>query len=212
MTARKAIHKLRRHLRDYGLARTLGRLALYPLSWLVRARNYRISRLDLTADGAPTPGDSSLQYRIITADDGDVIGQIEAMEEWLEGAVTPRLRAGDLCIAALEDGRLAGFQLVTFGRYIGAIDLMHTARPGSAWVYFVSVRHDLRRQGIAAALLRRLVPALRQRGVRRLYSGAMTFNRASLLNQQKAGYRELVDVHYRRILWISWRKYCRIAR
>jgi GNAT superfamily N-acetyltransferase len=210
MTVSKAIHKLRRHVRDYGLLHTLGKVALYPLSWLYVSRNYRISRLDVNAAMAPSAGDRSLQYRFITANDREIIAQIETMEEWLEGMIAPKLRAGDLCVVAMDGNTLAGFKLVTFGRYIGIIDWTRTARPNSAWVYFIGVRHDLRGRGIASGLRNLMTAELKRRGVTRLYSGAMTFNVASLRSQGKSGYREIVDVRYRRILWFHWRRYSRI--
>ncbi len=210
MTLTKAIHKFQRHVRDYGLAHTLGRVALYPLSWLFVTRNYRISRLDLAAYVPPVPTDLGLQYRFITAEDREPIRQIEAMEEWLEGVVTPKLRAGDLCVVALDGDTVVGLNLVTFGRYIGIIDWTHAARPNLAWVYFIGVRHDFRGRGVALELRDRIVAELRRRGIRRLYSGALTFNVASLRNQRKSGFREIVDVRFRRFLWFGRRRYVRI--
>ncbi len=210
MTLAKAIHKLRRHLRDYGLLHTVAQVARYPLAWLFVTRNYRISRLDLEAYVPPGRSDLTLQYRFITAEDREIIRQIEAMQEWLEGVVAPKLQAGDLCVVALDGDTVVGLKLVTFGRYIGIIDWTHAARPDLAWVYFIGVRHDFRGRGVALELRNRMVAELKRRGITRLYSGAMTFNVASLRNQHKAGYREIADVRFRRFLWFGRRRYSRI--
>jgi GNAT superfamily N-acetyltransferase len=210
MTFAKALHKLRRHARDYGISHTLRTVALYPLAWLFVARSYRISRLDLTTVQPLDSGDKALQYRFITAADQEIIRQIEAMEEWLEGLITPKLEAGDLCVVAMDGNDVAGFKFVTFGRRIGIIDWTRAPRPGTAWVYMVAVRRDLRGHGIASELRNRMAAELRRRGIARLYSGVMTFNVPSLRSQRKGGYREIVNVRFRRLLWFGWRRFDRI--
>jgi RimJ/RimL family protein N-acetyltransferase len=208
-----AFRKIQRNLQDYGLGITVRKALMYFVRWLYFARDYRIYRADLGALSLPTLVIGSLVYRWITHEDVDLIRQIEAMEEWLLGKVAPKLTAGGLCLIAADGDKLAGFNLVGFGHlHLYAIRMYRTFRPDCAWSEQISVSPDFRGQGVASELRHRVFAELRRRGIKRFYGGTMTDNTASLKLARRVGFREIVDIRFRKRFGIpSWR-YVKLQR
>lgn len=195
------VRKFRRNLRDYGLGVTLRKTAGALFRRVYQTCDYRIYRANLRAEPPPPAMGGGIEYRLITADEDGIIRQIEAMEDWLEGLVAQRLRAGGLCVVALAERRLAGFNLISFGEVeIPLVDGTWAFKPRYAWSEQISVHPDFRGHGVALNLRRWAFVELRRRGVERFYGGALKLNRASLNLARKAGFREILEVRYRRFL------------
>jgi GNAT superfamily N-acetyltransferase len=163
---------------------------------------YRIYRIDL-AGPVPVqePGGSDLTFRLLTADDRDIIRKIEADHEWFRGQLADKIRAGGLCLVALDGSKLAGFNLIGFGRvYIPLLNMHRVFHKKDAWSEHIAVDKDLRQKGCGAQLRYRIFEELRKRGYRRLYGGTLASNTASLRLASKVGFRQTVDIHYVRIL------------
>jgi GNAT superfamily N-acetyltransferase len=211
MIVRNFLRKFQRNMRDYGWPLTAKKAVAYSFRWIYRASEYRVYRIDL-ADWQPRiPGDGSLQYCLITTEDRELIDQIETMEEWLGRRIAPKLRAGGLCLVAMDGENLVGFNLVGFGRlYILSLELHRTFRPQTAWSEQVSVSPGHRGRGVATELRNRMFSELKARGIRRFYGGTMISNVAALKLAGRVGFREIVDIHFRRVLWRRTWRYSRL--
>ncbi|MEW6749458.1 MAG: GNAT family N-acetyltransferase [Candidatus Latescibacterota bacterium] len=199
------MRRLRRNLRDYGRWVTLRKAAAQLFSAVYLARDLRIYRMDLCwwePQVAAAAGETgSLEYRFVGPQEEAIIRQIETMEEWLQDTVERRLQQGALCLAALERGTLAGFNLVSFGQvHIPLLRCTRRFRPDQAWSEQISVDPRYRGQGTATQLRYRVFAELQRRGVRFFYGGTLAYNAASLALARKVGFRQIAEVRYRRLL------------
>lgn len=194
--------KLRRNLRDYGLGITLRKTAGALFRGVYRTCDYRIYRANLYSEPPPPSSAGGIGYRLASAEEDWIISQIEALEDWLTGRVALRLREGGICVVALDGRSLAGFNLISFGEVkIPLIDGTWAFKPHYAWSEQITVHPDYRGRGIALNMRRCAFAELKQRGIVRFYGGALKHNRASLHLSHKAGFREILEIRYRRVLW-----------
>lgn len=197
----KAIKRLYRNFQDYGLAVTLrktGSAVLEPILTFRRYRIYRI-RLDRFIPGELDPG--GFELRLLNPGEDELIGQIEAMEEWLQGKVSGKLREGTICLAALENNRVAGFNLVSFGKVrMPLVKMTRQFRENEAWSEQITVGRDYRGRGLASILRLTIFLILKDRGIKRFYGGTLPVNIANRRLSRKVGFREIGDIHYRCIL------------
>ena len=208
-----AFRKIQRNLQDYGFGITARKAMLFPFRWLYRKRDYRIYRADLATLPFPPPTDGSLEYRWITPGDRDLIRQIEVMEEWMQDKIAPKLQAGGLCLSAIGSGKLAGFNLVGFGcQHIPAVERTHTFPSHCAWSEQISVSLEFRGQGVASELRYRVFAELRRRGITRLYGGTMTDNLVALKLARRVGFREILDIRFRKYFGVHSWHYARLNR
>lgn len=206
--------KLLRNLQDYGLRATLQKSAASVVGPVFSTRVYRIYRKDLSHASAVHERDvPGLTFQILTPDDQDTICQIEKKHEWLRGQLKAKLQAGGLCLAAFAGDKLAGFNLIGFGRVrIPLLDMTRLFRQGDAWSEHIAVEKDSRQTGLASQLRHRIFDELRQRGYRRLYGGTLRSNIASLRLARKMGFREIVDIRHIRLLGKGTWQYRRVKR
>jgi GNAT superfamily N-acetyltransferase len=202
MTPSLLLRRFRRNLADYGWSATFRKTLSYAFWAIHLHRVYRIYRIDLSkwhppADLCP----NGLAFKIIGSDDQGVIQQIEERYEWLQGHLKKKIEGGGVCLAALQDDRLIGFNLIGFGNVnIPLGGLKRTFRRGDAWSEHIAVQKNARQKGLGSALRYRIFDELRKRGVKRLYGGALRSNLASLTLARKVGFSIIVDVHYLRTL------------
>ena len=205
------LRKFQRNLRDYGWGIALRKSAETCLRLFYEGRAYRVYRMDLRTWRPQVPAGDGLAYRLIGSQDHDLITQIEALEDWLQDSIDQRLAAGALCLVALDGRTVAGFNLVSFGRVsVPLIDSCWTFGPHCAWSEQITVNPDYRGRGIATELRHRIIVELKSRDVRRFYGGALAFNTASLNLTRKVGFREIVEVRFRKLLGHSSRRYVRL--
>ena len=187
--------KFVRNVRDYGWWRALTKSGTYLVSPLVYRSAYTIYAIDLHAPPATrSVPQNDLDYVLLNVHDEALIDQVERSAEWLHGKVRSRLADGAVCLAAVKEGKLAGFNLIAFHEaYIPLLRLTRTFRPGTAWSDHIAVARPFRRGGVAQSLRLRTFEELRRRGIRKLYGGSLSTNAAALELAQRLGFREVAE-------------------
>lgn len=200
MSIALAARRIKRNLTDYGIAMFLRKGIQYLFQAFYLKRIYRIYRRDLHCGQWPEPSLEGIDLKVVGSGDTSVIRQIAGMEEWLEDGLKEKISKG-LCVAALDGPRVAGFNLVAFKEVsIPLLGLKKRLRPHQAWSEQISVDKEFRKKGVATALRYHVFTELLNRGISRFYGGALLTNIASLKSAQKAGFLQIADVHYRKIL------------
>lgn len=200
----RALRKIRRNLSDYGVLTTLAKMLAALVSVVYEHTVYRVYCRDLGEEHTPSPPKlpSSIKFRMLDSQnvEDSMVSQIEGMEEWLEGGLTRKLREGGVCLVALDGPEVAGFNLVACSRV--EIPLVRQTRKllkNEAWSEQITVHRRYRRHGLGTALRCRMFLELRRRGIQRFYGGALLSNEASHALSRKLGFREIEDLHYRRL-------------
>lgn len=212
LTASIYLRKIQRNLQDFGwkftLKRTFARLAK-PFR---EHAQYRIYCIDLRRSSTPPSSPPKLfEFVVVRDDDRQLIDQIEHQAEWLRGDVADLIHRGALCVVAVQQGELAGFNLIVMGTVrIPLVHMQRTFPPRHAWSEFIGVEKRFRKRGLAVQLRYRVFEELRGRNITRLYGGAEATNSASLRLAEKVGFCQLADVTYRRTLCWSSRKIDRL--
>ncbi len=195
------IRKLLRNLNDYGFSITLGKIIFYLIQPVYENRTYRIYRFELERLRDIPSKESLFVFKMIDKSDAGIIMQVEDMEEWLKGKVASMLENRGLCLVALDGERVAGFNLVSLGEgCIPLIGLRRTLRENEAWSDQITVNKNYRGKGLGSALRYGIFKELKKRGIRKVYGGTQISNLASLNLARKAGFREIADIQYIKIL------------
>ena len=103
-------------------------------------------------------------------------------------AVVAAYQRGDLCVAAFDGDRLAGYCWVAFRPLPHLDGVWVRFEPAVAWAYKSLVRPAYRGRGIAAALYRFLDPECLNRGCSRSVICVERHNRPSISAALRAGY------------------------
>lgn len=208
------VRKVTRNLQDHGIGATIRKVFAYVVKPVYENRVYRLYRIDLLRKQTENPTDiEGVEFRCLEGSDADAIRQVEGQSEWLQGTLQERLAAGALCIAAFENERLAGFNLVSFGEvYMPLIKLRRRFRSDEAWSEQIATVKTFRKKGLASNLRYRIFQELRNRGIRKVYGGALIDNLPSLKLAQRVGFHEVVDIRYLRILISTKRYYTRVHK
>jgi GNAT superfamily N-acetyltransferase len=207
------LRKVERNWQDHGLGTVIRKSLAYLARPLYEYQVYRLYRIDLRKWDAIPLDVAGVSFRFLSPDDQAAIKQVENYSEWLRGTVQSRLKAGALCVAAFENSRLVGFNLVSFGDVrMPLIRLSRRFRKNEAWSEQISVLPEFRRKGLGAALRHQVFRELRRRDFRRLYGGALAGNLPSLKLARRAGFHEFVDVRYMRVLAWGRRQYMRLEK
>jgi ribosomal protein S18 acetylase RimI-like enzyme len=197
-----AIKKIRRNFRDYGVTATVQKSLAALVAFAYESKTYRIYRkeIDLSVDtGGPPP--DTFNLHVLEKGDSDFIAQVEEMEEWLTGKVREMLNEGSLCVLLLERNKVAGFNLFSVGEvYMPLVNVTRTFRSHEAWSEQITVHKDYRGMGLATVLRRQAFQELGNRGIRKFYGGTLPSNIANRKLSKKVGFREIADIHYRKIL------------
>jgi ribosomal protein S18 acetylase RimI-like enzyme len=120
------------------------------------------------------------------------VKEIEFMEKSLD--------RGDRCLLLERAGKICAFAWVTFRDYrLSWWCTMHLA-PGFAYLVYIHVQPEYRRQGVGTYLLNRLMISLREDGYRRLISGMYGDWEDSIRLHIKSGFRICRKYTERRIL------------
>lgn len=206
--------RIRRNARDYGWRTALVKCLMAPVSPFWKQNRYRLFRKTISeAMTLLEDGFSEFEIRPVHPDDGDAVRQIERMAEWLKGRLSEKLLAGDLCMAAFDEDRVVGFNIITFGVIdIPLINKTREFHSGQAWSEQITVHEDYRRRGIGTALRRRVFALLALKGTRVLYGGTRVTNIPALRLARRVGFQEFVDVVYIRCLGKNEWRYIRLKR
>ncbi len=204
------IRKVRRNFEDQGIGTVVQRAIAFALSPVYEQRTYRLYRINLNRYLQPSSAMEEVEFRLLSPSDAEAIRQVEHLSEWLHGILARRIEEGAICLAAIENGRVSGFNLISFGDVaMPLIHLNRRFRRDEAWSEQISVSKDFRKKGLGAELRYRIFEELRKRGYRKLYGGALIDNAPSLKLARRVGFQEFVDIHYTRVLgrskWIFTR-------
>ena len=103
--------------------------------------------------------------------------------------MTRSLRHGDRCILFEHKGRIVAFAWIAFRNYRLAVWRTLHLPDDAAYLVYIFVRPEFRRQGVGSYLLRCVMRRLRQKGYKRLISGMYANWEASIHLHFKAGFR-----------------------
>ncbi len=198
------LRKTLRNINDYGFLYTLKRGIFYLLTPIYEKKVYKVYRIELKSFQQETSGNSRFSFKLIEHNDTELIKQIESMEEWLSGKLVSKLKDKSLCMAALDKEKVAAFNLIDFGEiYIPLIKQKKILEKEEAWSEQITVHRKYRKMGLATELRYRVMAELKERGIIRLYGGTLKHNQAMLKLSRKLGFREIVDIHYRKLFFIK---------
>jgi len=205
-------HKVLRNLQDYGWRITAYKTMAYLVRSVYFHQVYRIYRIKLDAIKPPEDlGNHNFTFKILTTQNVDMIAQIENIAEWLHGQLTEAIAAGQMCLVALDGDKVVGFNLINFERAtLVLVNLTKKLRRDFAWSEHIAVKKEFRRTGLGSQLRMRIFQELKRRGIRRLYGGTLRSNTASLALTRSVGFREIGDIHYRKILSFEKWRYKRV--
>lgn len=195
--------KFARNCKDYGLWISWKKSTAYLFKPLYQKIVYYLYELDLNKNVIQRGQNSKYVFRLIHADEANLIAQIEEMEEWLNGSLKKKLLNGCLCMVALDGERVIGFNYVSIGQgNIPLLKLRVITGPTEAWSEQITISSDYRRQGLASALRNHFYRELRAKGITTLYGHRQDFNIASKQSARKYTLNVMVRAEYKRILGI----------
>lgn len=200
--------KFERNLQDYGAKIALRKSFAYFFRYLFEHAAYRLYKIDLQKEQTETPSSlDGVEFVFITECDQEAIRQIEESSEWLRGTMKERLTSGAICLAALENNQVAGFNLISFGKvFMPLVKISRTFRQDEAWSEQIASIKSFRKKGLASQVRFRVFEELRRRKIRTFYGGALTDNVASLKLARRVGFHEFVEIRYTRVLrFQKWR-------
>ena len=205
-------HKIHRNYQDYGWRITLEKTLAYLFRSLYFTQVYRLYRINLDTASLPEiQSRHDFTFKILTPQNVDMIAQIEEIAEWLRGRLLEAIAAGQLCLVALDGDQVAGFNLINFEHAtLVLVNLKKKLRQGSAWSEHIAVKKEFRKSGLGSELRFRIFHELKKRGFRRLYGGTLQSNIASLSLARSVGFKEISDVHYRKLLSFEKWRYKRV--
>ena len=206
--------KVGRSVTDAGWRITAARAIARLWSPVYEHQVYRIYRIDLgEAPPAGVDPRDRFRFRLVESGDEDALDQIRRYAEWMRDDVAEKIAAGSICLVGLDDDKVAGFNLVSFGEVeIPLLRMRRRFPDDAAWSEHIAVFKAYRRRGLAGQLRSRIFEELRRRRVKRLYGGALIWNTGSLGLARHLGFTETVDVHYHRVLGMEFRDYRRVPR
>jgi GNAT superfamily N-acetyltransferase len=193
--------KLKRNFNDYGVSFTLNKIARNIFRPVYFHIIYRVYGIELKGTGSVCAANNTFDFVLLNTNDHELIHQVEHMEEWLHGKLIDKLRAGGLCIAAVDNGRVAAFNLVAFGSvYLPLVEMNKQLKPEEAWSEQITVHKDYRRQGLASEMRYQVFKVLKKKGIQRFYGAALVQNTGSLTVAARVGFTELKDIHFYKLL------------
>lgn len=207
--------KIERNIQDNGILYTLKTGILYLFRSFYESKIYRIYRIDLTQFTPKPLENNEFKFNLLESNNLNIniIHQIEKIEEWLKNQVESKLRSGSICLVALDNGKVIGFNLIAFKDvFIPLINLKKVLKPHSAWSEQITVHKDYRGKGLATQLRYRIFAELQKRGIKKFYGGTLITNIPSLKLTQKVEFEEFADVHYFKLFIYKKWNYKRIMR
>lgn len=204
--------KFERNLQDYGARTALRKSFAYFFRHVFEHAAYRLYKINLQNEQIEMPSDlDGVEFVFITEHDQDAITQIEENSEWLRGTLKGRLASGAICLAAFEQGQVAGFNLVSFGKvFMPLVNISRTFRREEAWSEQIATIKSFRKKGLASQLRYRVFEELRRRNIRKFYGGALADNVASLKLARRVGFHEFVEIRYIRVLQFHQWRYVKV--
>jgi len=119
-----------------------------------------------------------------------------------ENAIS-RLQSHRRCFTLQVDGEIACYGWVTHGpETAGELEREFNLTRDEAYIWDCATLPGWRRQGLYSALLSGIIRRLHEEGVPRAWIGASRLNQPSVHGIANAGFQQVVDLTYRRILFL----------
>jgi len=196
------LKKFKRNLNDYGFLIAVKKMITYPFEKIYRRKDYLIYKKDLREYVSTEKTNPSFEYKFYDSNnlDKEIIHQILSLEEWLTDKMESIIRHGGLCVVALDGGRVAGFNLVSFNQVnIPLIEVDRKFKVDQAWSEQITVSKDYRKHGLGSILRHKMFNELKKRGYRSLYGGTMWDNWSNIELSKKVGFEIFVKVSFKRL-------------
>jgi GNAT superfamily N-acetyltransferase len=198
------LKKIRRNYRDFGSWVTLVKIVGVCVKPVVEIRTFIIYLLDFQHYTIKEIDNSSFIFIQINRNDTNILGQIGQMEEWLIGDIENKISHGALCIAALDAGKVAGFNLVDFNEtHLPLIHFRWKLGARESFSVQISVHKNYRGRGLATLLRFAVFNELKKRGYAKLYGATQLSNIANLALSKKVGFKFIIKVTYYRLLFFK---------
>lgn len=206
---RRAAQKLWRNTCDYGSLHAAGKVAVALAHPVYYSRTYMLYRANLAGMRVPPNNAPPFTIRLLLQGEDDLLAQIKKMEEWLEGRIEPILLGGGKCLVALDQGKLLGFNLISFKNiHLPVVRFMRPLRSGEAFSEQVTVNRQYRGRGVGEHLRRAAFGLLQAEGIQRFYGGTDARNCGNLALSRKVGLEVIAEIHYVKFLTME-RKWIR---
>jgi GNAT superfamily N-acetyltransferase len=192
--------KTKRNVLDFGIFNTSLKIFKELLGFIYESRALIIYELDLLRNytSQNIPG---LHFVMLKPDDSSYISQIEKMEEWLENKLKKRLTENGLCIVALANGQVVGFNLIVFEWIeLPLLKIRVYMKNDEAWSEQISVKKEFRKMGIANEMRKIIYEILKKRGICKLYGHRADYNHASKMSARKFTKNEITFAKYVKLL------------
>jgi GNAT superfamily N-acetyltransferase len=167
---------------------------------------YRSAKLILfektTNTNTPTKTEANLEVtvRLIQKDDLPVMAKTF---DGIERIFLERTSLGHLCFGALVNHEIVNLTWVALeGTYTSEIERNNHIASGAAYLYDVFTLPSFRGRGISSAVAAKVTQHLSNMQISVVYAGALSDNLASLHAKEKAGFRKLGYISYKRLLVI----------
>lgn len=194
-------------LRDFGIRHTL--LGIFEYALLNKVflfRQYIIYEKQLSQLDHPGLRNLNLEFLFISPDDKELLDQIEQLSGLSRELVSEKIINGGECIVAADNGRLAGFNLVSTGKaHLRHLDGYLSLSKSEAWSEQITVSPQLRQSGLATDMRHLMFDRLAKKGYAKLLGGYAPFNVKSGLLAKKLGFIEREKVTLVKIL--KWKKF-----
>ncbi len=147
----------------------------------------------------------SVDFMHVGIDTVDLEQLATAMQLPNVAPIQERLQRNRHCYTLHIDGQIACYGWVTHGvESVGELEREFQLRPEEAYIWDCGTAPAWRGQRCYTALLSHLIHHLQENGTQRIWIGASRQNRASVSGIASAGFRQVVDVVYRRVWKITW--------
>ena len=204
--------KFLRNINDYGLWISLKKIAGFSLNPFYQKKAFILYKINIEATPKRTSPKNGLVFKLLKPEDTIFINQIEEMEEWLEGKVKPKLLAGGMCMAVIQNDRLIGFNLASLGEgFIPLLKLKVITRPDEAWSEQITIHKDYRREGLGSELRNRFYVELRKKGIKALYGHRQEFNITSEKSARRYISKYMVKAEYLSFLHYQRLRYAKLS-
>jgi GNAT superfamily N-acetyltransferase len=207
-------HKIHRNRQDYGWRVTIHKALAYLIRSIYFRQIYRIYKVNLEGMKPRVDFDEHpFTFKVLSAQNENMIAEIENMAEWLRGRLSTAIANGQMCLVALDGDRVAGFNLINFDHAtLVLVNLKKNLRTGCAWSEHIAVKKEFRKTGLGSQIRFRIFQELKKRGIRRLYGGTLQSNIASLNLARSVGFEEIADIDYRKFFFLENWRYKRVPR
>lgn len=197
------IKKFKRNLADYGFFIAVKKMVLYPFSDIYKEKAYLIYKKDLRKYEPVNKNNPAFTFKFFTKENltENIKKQLTEIEEWLIDRIDFIFEHKGICLVALDNDNVAGFNLVSADEvYIPLVEIQRKFKPYQAWSEQITVRKEYRSKGLGSVLRFKMFDELKSRGFKSLYGGTMWDNWSNIELSKKVGFTIFLKIKFTRIL------------